>query len=245
MPYTLKRISHPLIRYLLGVSLIICLTGWGPFDWFYTKKIILPAGSEGWVTHEVISLSSQAKNLDVNVLKLGLVAYINAKHQGVAHKDLLTIIDYSKPSIQRRLWVIDLKHGKILFNTWVSHGKNSGGVNATSFSNKPGSLKSSIGVFRTMSNPYIGSNGYSLRLVGLENGFNDKALQRYIVFHGAWYASPEVIRKHGYLGRSWGCPAVSINMVRPLINTIKDNSLVVVYYPDRKWINHSTFLAAR
>lgn len=237
------KICQKLICYLTSTFLVICLSGWGPFDWFFTKPVHVPAGTETWVTDEIESISSQARNMDIEVLKLGLVAYLNAKNQGLAQKDLLTIIDYSKPSIQRRLWVIDLKNDKVLFNTWVSHGKNSGKVNATSFSNKPGSLKSSIGVFRTMSDPYIGSNGYSLRLVGLENGFNDKALQRYIVFHGAWYAHPDVIRKHGYLGRSWGCPAVSVDTVRPLINTIKDNSLVVVYYPDRKWINNSTFLA--
>lgn len=89
----------------------------------------------------------------------------------------------------------------------------------------------------------MGSNGYSLRLIGLEDGFNDKALERYIVFHGAWYVHPDVIKKYGFLGRSWGCPAVSVDTVRPLINTIKDQSLVVVYYPDRKWINNSAFLA--
>lgn len=236
-------IIHRIIVFITGTFLITCLVGWGPFDWFFTKEIHTPPGTENWVDTEIEMISSQARNIDIKVLKLGLVAYINAKNQGLGQKDLLTIIDYSKPSIQRRLWVIDLKNDKVLFNTWVSHGKNSGKINATSFSNQPGSLKSSIGVFKTMSDPYMGSNGYSLRLVGLENGFNDRALQRYIVFHGAWYAHPDVIRKHGYLGRSWGCPAVSLDTVRPLINTIKDNSIVVVYYPDRKWINNSTFLA--
>lgn len=229
--------------FTLGTLVTFSISAWGPFDWFFTKPIIPPRGSEHWIEDEIENISSQARNIDTKVLKLGLVAYINAKQKGIAQKDLLTIIDYSKPSIQRRLWVIDLKNDKVLFNTWVSHGKNSGMMNATSFSNKPGSLKSSIGVFKTLSDPYMGSNGYSLRLIGLENGFNDMALQRYIVFHGAWYAHPDTIRKHGFLGRSWGCPAVGLDTVRPLINTIKDNSLVVVYYPDRKWINNSTFLA--
>jgi hypothetical protein len=239
----LYNMLRKLAYFVIGMILTLCLSGWGPFDWFFTKPVVPPKGSETWVENEIETIRSQAKNIDTEVLKLGLVAYVNAKHQGVSQKDLLTIIDYSKPSVQRRLWVIDLKNDKVLFNTWVSHGKNSGTINATSFSNKPGSLKSSIGVFKTMSDPYIGSNGYSLRLVGLEDGINDKALQRYIVFHGAWYAHPDVIQKHGYLGRSWGCPAVRLDTVTPLINTIKDNSLVVVYYPDRKWINNSTFLA--
>jgi hypothetical protein len=129
----------------------------------------------------------------------------------------------------------------VLFNTWVSHGRNSGKVNATSFSNEPGSLKSSLGVFLTK-NSYNGSNGYSLRLVGLENGINDKAYERNIVIHGAAYAHPDVIDKYGLLGRSWGCPAVSNQTVRPLINTIKDRSLVFIYYPYRSWLNNSTFL---
>jgi hypothetical protein len=178
------------------------------------------------------------------VLKVGLIAYVNAQDKGITSSQLLTIIDYSKPSIERRLWVIDLKKTKVLFNTWVSHGKNSGKINPTSFSNQIGSLKSSIGVFQTTGAPYFGMYGYSLRLIGLENGINDKALERYIVFHGASYVHPDVIKKYGVLGRSWGCPAVSEETVRPLINTIKDKSLVVMYYPDRNWINNSSFLTS-
>jgi hypothetical protein len=173
---------------------------------------------------------------------MSLVAYLNARHKGLPVKHLVTIIDYSKASSERRLWVIDLRNAKVLFNTWVSHGRNSGKINPTSFSNVTGSLKSSLGVFLTTKTPYIGSNGYSLRLIGLENGINDKALQRAIVFHGAWYANPDVIKKYGFLGRSWGCPAVSEDTIRPLINAIKDQTLVFVYYPDQHWLNHSTFL---
>jgi hypothetical protein len=230
-------------RYLVSLCLVLSISGWGPFSFLSPASVQEPVGTQEWINKEISRIQSQANNIDATVLKLSLNAYLNARRRGMDAKQLLTIIDYSKPSSEKRLWVVDLRRAKVLFNTWVTHGKNSGKVNATSFSNKPGSLKSSIGVFKTMSNPYIGSNGYSLRLVGLENGFNDKALQRYIVFHGAWYVHPDVILKHGYLGRSWGCPAVSIDTVRPLINTIKDNSLVVVYYPDRKWINNSTFLA--
>ncbi|MDA8561775.1 murein L,D-transpeptidase catalytic domain family protein [Gammaproteobacteria bacterium] len=230
---------------VICIVFICILSGWGPLNWLLFKKIATPKGSEQWVDSEIKNIQIQAKNINTKVLKLSLIAYLNAKEKGIPQKDLLTIIDYSKPSVKKRLWVIDLKTNKVLFNTWVSHGRNSGKGKAYSFSNKPGSLKSSIGVFKTMQTPYIGHNGYSLRLVGLENGFNDKALKRYIVFHGAWYAHPDMIKKHGFLGRSFGCPAVSIATVKPLINTIKDNSLVVVYYPDRKWINNSKFLAAR
>lgn len=222
---------------------IFCVAGWGPFSWFY-RTIDVPIGSQEWVEKEIQRIHSQASNIDSNVLKMSLVAYLNAKHKGLPVKNLLTIIDYSKPSNERRLWVIDLRNAKVLFNTWVTHGRNSGKINATSFSNERGSLKSSLGVFLTTKSPYMGSNGYSLRLIGLENGINDNAFQRAIVFHGAWYANPSVIKKYGWLGRSFGCPAVSEDIARPLINTIKDKSLVFVYYSDRHWINHSTFLRA-
>lgn len=235
---------HSLLTYLIGVVIIICISGWGPFDLFFTKNVDPPKGTERWIEQQMKKISLQAENIDIKVLKLGLIAYLNAYDKGVAHKELLTIIDYSKPSVERRLWVIDLKNAKVLFNTWVSHGKNSGKMNPTSFSNRPGSLKSSIGVFQTSGQPYLGTYGYSLRLMGLEDGINDKALERFIVFHGASYVNSEVIKKYGLLGRSWGCPAVSEETVRPLINTIKDKTLVVMYYPDRHWINNSSFLAS-
>lgn len=233
-----------LLRTTLGTVIVVCLSGWGPFDLFFTKEVHPPKGTERWIEQQMKKISTQAENIDAKVLKLGLIAYLNAYDKGVAQKEMLTIIDYSKPSVERRLWVIDLKHAKVLFNTWVSHGKNSGKMNPTSFSNKIGSLKSSIGVFQTFGAPYSGTYGYSLRLMGLENGINDNALDRFIVFHGAWYAGSEAIKKYGLLGRSWGCPAVSEETVRPLINTIKDKTLVVMYYPDRYWINHSSFLTS-
>jgi L,D-transpeptidase-like protein len=155
---------------------------------------------------------------------------------------LLTIIDYSKISSEKRLWVIDLNREKVLFNTWVSHGKNSGSLSATSFSNQPGSLKSSIGVFLTDTTPYMGGNGYSLRLKGLERGINDNAYRRDIVVHGAWYVAPDVARRYGQIGRSWGCPAVSEKLAHPIIDTIKNRTLVFVYSHDRYWLNRSTFL---
>lgn len=243
-----NRLRHSTLRsfalHFAWISVMLCLAGWGPFDLFFTRTIATPRGNEQWVEQQMKYISSQAENIDNNVLKLGLIAYIHARDQGVTQQSLLTIIDYSKPSIERRLWVIDLKNAKVLFNTWVSHGKNSGKDNATSFSNQPGSLKSSIGVFKTTGHPYNGTYGYALRLIGLEDGINDKAFERAIVFHGAWYADPGVIKKYGSLGRSWGCPAVSEETVQPLINTIKDKTLVVVYYPDRNWLNHSAFFSS-
>lgn len=214
-----------------------------PFSWLTGNSNSAPFGSNEWVETEKRLLLSQADNIDSDVLKLGLTAYSNAKKNGLDYKKLLTIIDYSKPSYERRLWVFDLKRNKVLFNTWVSHGQNSGGTSAISFSNSVGSKKSSLGLFLTDWEPYSGGNGVSLRMRGLEYGYNDNAYRRNVVIHGAWYVHPDIIKKYGQLGRSWGCPAVSESQIKPLIDTIKENTLVFVYYPDRQWMKNSKFLA--
>lgn len=198
-------------------------------------------GTYAWFNKRIAAIHSQAGNLNTQVLKLGLKAYIKAHDNVRGVKDILTIIDYSKPSTERRMWVIDLDSKKVLYNTWVTHGKNSGANLATSFSNQPGSLKSSIGVFLTQ-DTYVGHVGYAVRLRGLESGINDNAYQRAVVVHGAWYADQEVAQKYGQLGRSFGCPAVSEKIAKPLINTIKNNTVVFAYYPDRQWLRKSAYL---
>lgn len=233
------------IKKILFASTFLVLLGatW-PFSWIFSNPNGEPFGTSEWLNKEIRIIKSQTNNIDPKVLRLSLIAYINAKRKGYNTRDVLTVIDYSKPSTERRLWVFDLKHGRTLFNTWVAHGKNSGGLLARSFSNTNGSLKSSLGVFVTDYDPYIGGNGYSLRLKGLESGINDNAYDRNVVIHGAWYVNPDTIRRYGQIGRSWGCPAVSANTARSLIDTIKDKSVVVAYYPDRNWLNHSRFLNA-
>lgn len=154
---------------------------------------------------------------------------------------LITVIDYSLPSTQPRLWVIDLDADEILFHELVAHGRNSGNNFATAFSDDFGSKQSSLGLFRT-AEPYWGKHGYTLRLDGLEPGFNEKARERTIVLHGADYVSPRTIAALGRLGRSWGCPAVSREVSRPLIDRIRNGTAVVAYYPDAKWLNGSAFL---
>ncbi len=186
-------------------------------------------------------LSYQAKDLNPKVLKLALKAYNNARQEGYDNKEILTVIDFSKPSSQRRFWVFDLRRERLLFDELVSHGRNSGDVVATSFSNQPNSLKSSIGVYAT-GQAYAGQHGYSLRLTGLEPGFNDNAFDRAIVVHGAWYVDPQFARRHGGVGRSWGCPALSPRVVKPVIDVISNDTVIVAYYPDRRWLNSSRFL---
>jgi len=141
---------------------------------------------------------------------------------------LLVLIDFTKPSTAKRFCVIDLKQEKVLFTTHVAHGRGSGENYAVSFSNQPGSHKSSLGFYRT-GNTYFGKNGYSLLLDGMEKGINDKARERAIVIHGADYADPAVLRNQKRLGRSLGCPALPPAVSHQIIDTIKNGSLLYIY----------------
>lgn len=161
---------------------------------------------------------------------------------GQKSKEILTLVDFSKPSTEERFYVFDMRHKKLLFTSLVSHGKNSGGNYATSFSNKTGSLKSSLGFFLT-ENTYQGRNGYSLVLDGLEKGINDKAKERAIVIHGAAYSNPSVIASSGRLGRSFGCPALPLAVSKPIINTIKGGSLLFIYANNQNHLSYSPILS--
>jgi hypothetical protein len=190
----------------------------------------------------VKSLLSQAPGLRPNVLRLALDAATCASQQGlVKRNNLLTVIDYSLPSSQPRLFVFDLPKRKLLFRELVAHGKNSGGDRPTFFSNESGSLATSLGLFVT-ADTYHGGNGYSLRLRGLEEGVNDMAWDRMIVMHGASYVSRQAVKALGRLGRSWGCPAVRAEIAQKVINTLRGGSPIFAYYPDRKWLASSAFL---
>jgi hypothetical protein len=180
-------------------------------------------------------------NLNAKVLKLALEAYNKARAQGFDSKGVLTIVDYSKPSTQPRFWVLNLKTNEILFHELVAHGKGSGENLATKFSNRSGSAMSSLGLYLTQK-PYIGNDGYSLRLIGLEKGFNDLALERNVVIHPASYVSSNFARSYGRLGRSWGCFALNPAVAKPVIKTIKEGTLLFAYYPDPSWLHHSKYL---
>lgn len=143
-------------------------------------------------------------------------------------KPIFTLIDYSKPSSQKRFWVFDIAKRKVLFSSYVSHGKNSGSLYAKKFSNVVNSRKTSIGIFRA-AETYYGKHGYSLRLDGLSKGLNDNARRRAIVIHGASYANPKVISKTGQLGRSWGCPALPSYLSKKVIDTIRNGTYIYAY----------------
>lgn len=155
---------------------------------------------------------------------------------------IVTIIDYSQSSNKKRLYVIDLKNRKLLFNTYVAHGLNTGGEYARSFSNKEGSLKSSLGFYIT-ENPFIGSStGFALTINGVEKGFNDHAAKRAIIIHAAEYATENFIKKYGRLGRSYGCPALPPDMNKPIIECIKGGTCLFIYNPDNNYICSSSLL---
>ena len=159
-------------------------------------------------------------------------------------KHILTLIDFSKPSTEERLYVLDMEHRRMLYLSHVAHGRNSGDNFATSFSNKEGSYKSSLGFYLT-ENTYQGRNGYSLVLNGLEEGINDKAKERAIVIHGAAYCNPNFIGNVGRLGRSFGCPALPEALNEVIIDTIKDGSLLYIYADDSDYLAQSPVLSDR
>ncbi len=179
--------------------------------------------------------------LEQSIFERSMLGYYNMKKNGLLREDsVITIIDYRKASTENRFFVISLADKKILYATIVAHGKNSGGQFAESFSNKPGSKKSSIGFFVTEKS-YYGKHGYSLKLEGVEPGFNDNAMQRAIVIHGADYVSQSFIERHGRLGRSWDCPALPQDITRLVIDEIKGGSCLFVYAEDQDYLKKSTF----
>jgi len=190
---------------------------------------------------EISAITEQTVNLDSQVLELALKAYHKAHADGLDEQSILTIIDFSKPSTEPRLWVVDLDSSEVLHETQVAHGKKTGLLNALKFSNNPGSNESSLGLYLT-GKTYIGKNGYSLELHGLEDGINDNAYKRRIVMHGAKYATQEFMKSHGYLGRSYGCPALDPSILKPIVDTIKNGTLLFAYYPEAKWLAQSSYL---
>lgn len=184
-----------------------------------------------------------APGLDANVLAMAQHAAARAEARGLAKSPrTLTVIDYSLPSTEKRLWVFDLEKRELLFHELVAHGVNTGNNMATRFSNTMDSRQTSLGLFVT-ANTYVGKNGYSLRMNGLDRGFNDRALDRAIVIHGAPYVSESFARSQGRLGRSWGCPALDQKVNRKVIDTIKEGGLVFAYAPQDDFLRGSEMLA--
>jgi hypothetical protein len=194
------------------------------------------------VLYNHIDFGSAAR-LSYEVFNKAYQGFINLRNAGKLNtlKEIITICDFSLSSSKARLWIIDLKNKKVLFNTWVAHGRGSGGEYANAFSNNSGSHQSSIGFYVT-AETYPGVHGTSLRLLGMDKGYNDAASDRGIVVHGADYVSEKIAKDNDFMGRSWGCPAVPANLSGPIINTIKDGTCLFIYYPQKDYLQASAWL---
>ncbi len=162
-------------------------------------------------------------------------------HKKISRSNYLTICDFSQSSLKKRLYIIDIENNKLVTQTYVAHGRNSGGEYANRFSNQPESLQSSLGFYVTAST-YIGKHGLSLKIDGVEPGINDKAMMRTIVIHGADYVSAGRAAAGGYMGRSWGCPAVPKQEANSIISTIKNGTCLFIYHPEKEYLLGSKIL---
>lgn len=184
---------------------------------------------------ENLGLSKQA-------FEYGIMGFEQLLSSGKLHSsNIISIVDFSLSSSKKRLFVIDLKNQKILFNTYVSHGRNSGKEVANEFSNAPESFKSSLGFYVT-GGTYDGKHGFSMRLMGEEKGINDNALSRAIVMHSAEYINENVIKAQGFIGRSLGCPALSPSIYKPVIETIKNGTCLFLYSPNKDYLSLSKII---
>jgi hypothetical protein len=209
---------------------------------FYASSALASSNS---LDRKARKIAAADSNLRPPIVKLAIKAFYRAKAFGVPiKKHIMTAIDYSLPATKQRLWVIDLENDRIIHSSLVAHGQNSGVNYTTQFSNQIGSHQTSLGLFLTQET-YFGREGYSLRINGLEKGFNDNARTRTIVIHGSPYVSERVIAASGRIGRSWGCPAVEKQLAKPIIDTIKDGSLVFSYFPEEEWLEKSEFVGQK
>lgn len=191
---------------------------------------------------EPLVLHASAAGLSTDVLRLAWDAVRCAVGSGVIEPPrTLTVIDYSRPSTEPRLWVFDVQRAVLLFKELVAHGVHTGENMAARFSDVVNSRQSSLGLFVT-GDTYVGSNGYSLRLDGLEPGFNGRARERALVMHGADYVDATLAARLGRLGRSWGCPALRQAVARQVIDTIRGGGVIFSYFPDSTWLKRSRFL---
>ncbi len=219
----------------------------------YVLFLLIPAvidanvtgfGSAKLVEDDVyVAVSLADTGLSKDVFNLAIKGLKKLDHNGkIQNPNIVTIADYSQSSNKKRLYVIDLKNKKLLFNTYVAHGRNTGEEFARSFSNKEGSYKSSLGFYVTQ-HPITGSHtGFSLQIDGVEKGFNDHAVQREIIIHGADYATEKFIKKYGRLGRSYGCPSLPPEMNKIIIETIQGGTCLFLYNPDKDYIAKSSLL---
>ncbi len=207
-----------------------------------TETVAKPAMDEKAALYENLELG--ALGLSRKAFDYALTGFHKLLDEGKIQKDnILSILDFSLPSGKKRLFVIDLASGELVFHTYAAHGKKSGTTVATEFSNKMNSNKSSLGFYVT-GDTYKGKHGTSLRLEGEEKGINDNALARGIVMHSASYVDESIIAQQGFIGRSQGCPALPANIYKDVIEKIKNGSCLFIYSPDKYYTSHSKILKA-
>ena len=202
-----------------------------PIDNFKSTATAKLPVSRAITTYNELNINSD-KTPSFESFSIALEGFYKLKEKGLVTKDILTLIDFSKSSNTKRLWVINLTTNEVLFNTLVAHGRNTGEEFANYFSNKAESYQSSLGFYAT-AEVYTGKHGLSLRLDGLQKGLNDKARERAVVVHGADYVSESFIKNHKRLGRSQGCPALPVEMNEKIINVIKEKSCLFIYHPSK------------
>jgi len=209
-----------------------------------SSEPVNPKEEAGSLSFIYDSLHLSSMGLSEEAFDYAVKGYNFLKKQGKLHnQSVLTIIDFTKPSYEKRLFILDVDDHKLLFNTYVAHGQNTGKEYANMFSNKPESHQSSLGFYIT-TGTYMGKNGFSLQLDGLENGINNLADERAIVMHGAPYVSEGFIKSRGYIGRSHGCPAVPEKLNKPIIEKIKNGSCLFIYSNNKNYLNRSRIINA-
>lgn len=201
-----------------------------------------PGRARQSVSRSVAPMASvERPALREEVLDLALRAHRCAASRGEVLRPLLAVIDYSRPSTDRRLWMVDTTSGRVLRQELVAHGRGSGDLFAESFSNEHESHQTSLGLF-VGRNVYQGEHGLSLRLIGLEPGINDKAYERAIVMHGAWYVGEDHVARWGRLGRSHGCPALAPEVTASVIEGLRDGAALFAYADDPEFLRRSAYL---
>jgi len=234
------------------LALLFMVTGLSAISWISVKDYETsettnsPIIKTTPVNNEVISIEEQFEkhvnevytaanlaetSLDYDVFKKAYIGYMNMKAGNlISDKQLLTVVDFNKSSTQKRLWIIDLANNRLLYNTLVAHGQGSGGDMPNKFSNLPNSHQSSLGFYVT-SDIYRGKHGRSMKLDGMDEGFNSNAKERAVVIHGADYVSEQFVQKHGRLGRSHGCPALPVALTNEIIDSIQGKTLLFIAGP--------------
>ena len=186
-------------------------------------------------------LKLKKAELEYAPFKIAYVGYLNLQAKGELKKEILTILDFTKSSRFRPMWILDMKNQKLVRRELVAHGKNSGHDMVTSFSNKLNSNQSSMG-FYTTDAPYIGKNGISMLINGMDKGYNDQARNRAVVMHGADYVNPKTMNRNGRLGRSFGCPAVEAHKAQEIIDYVKNGSCLFIYFKDATYLSSSKWI---